>query len=153
MSQGDINITVVGNLTDNPELKFVPSGNAVTQFTIASNKKKYENGKWVDGETTYMRCELWRAEAENFCKTASKGMRVIATGVLRQSSYENRNGEKRTIMIMQVRDIGPSLKFATATVNRVDYQNNAGGNQWQSSWQQTPPAGGFAQQQPDQPPF
>lgn len=117
---GDTVITVVGNLTADPELRFTASGAPVASFTIASTPRRYnrQSGQWEDGEALFMRCSLWRQAAENAADSLQKGMRVIAQGWLQQRSYETREGEKRTVVEMQVDEIGPSLAFATARVER-----------------------------------
>lgn len=113
-------ITVIGNLTSDPELKFTPSGAAVANFTIASTPRTFDkatNG-WKDGETLFLRCSLWREAAENVAESLTKGTSVIAVGRLTQRSYD-KDGEKRTVVELQVDEIGPSLRFATATVVRA----------------------------------
>ena len=121
MAAGDIVVTVVGNLTNDPELRFTPSGAAVASFTIASNSRYLDKttNEWKDGEPVYMRCSVWRQYAENVAESLTKGTRVIATGRLKQRSYETREGEKRTVIEMEVDDVGPALRNATAKVNRV----------------------------------
>ncbi len=118
---GETPLTVVGNLTGDPELRFTPNGAPVANFTIASTPRRYDratNG-FVDGDTLFMRCQLWRDGAENMTESLTKGTRVIATGHLVQRSYETREGEKRTVVELVVEDIGPSLRFATAKVERA----------------------------------
>ena len=121
MAQGDINVTVVGNLTNDPELRFTPSGAAVASFTIASNSRYLDKttNEWKDGEPVYMRCSVWRQYAENVAESLTRGTRVIATGRLKQRSYETREGEKRTVVEMEVDDVGPALRTATAKVTKV----------------------------------
>jgi single-strand DNA-binding protein len=132
MAAGDIVVTVVGNLTNDPELRFTPSGAAVASFTIASNSRYLDKttNEWKDADPVYMRCSVWRQYAENVAETLSKGMRVIATGRLKQRSYETREGEKRTVVEMEVDDVGPALRTATAKVNKVQ---RAGGGFGDSS--------------------
>ena len=127
MAAGDITVTVVGNLTNEPELRFTPSGAAVASFTIASSSRVLDKttNEWKDGDTVFMRCSVWRQYAENVAESLQKGMRVIATGRLRQRSYETREGEKRTVVEMEVDDVGPALRYATAKVNKV--QRSGGG--------------------------
>ena len=122
---GDTIITVVGNLTHDPELRFTPSGAAVASFTIASTPRTYDrqSGEWKDGDALFMRCSLWRDAAENVAESLTKGMRVIAQGRLVQRSYTTREGEQRTVVEMQVDEIGPSLRYAKAQVTR----NSRGG--------------------------
>lgn len=124
---GETPITVVGNLTADPELRFSPSGVAVANFTIASTPRTFDKhaNQWRDGDTLFMRCSIWREAAENVAETLTKGTAVIAQGRLVQRSYETREGEKRTVVELQVDDIGPSLRRATATVTRA--QRTGGG--------------------------
>jgi len=125
---GDTQITVVGNLTGDPELRFIQSGAAVVNFTVASTPRTFErtSNEWKDGETLFMRCSLWREAAENVAETLTKGMRVIVTGRLVSRSWEA-NGEKRTVTEMQVDEVGPSLRYATAKVNRTQRAGGQGG--------------------------
>jgi single-strand DNA-binding protein len=127
VAAGDITVTVVGNLTNEPELRFTPSGAAVASFTIASSSRVLDKttNEWKDGDTVFMRCSVWRQYAENVAESLQKGMRVIATGRLKQRSYETREGEKRTVVEMEVDDVGPALRYATAKVNKV--QRTGGG--------------------------
>ena len=121
MAAGDITITVVGNLTNDPELRFTPSGAAVASFTIASNSRYLDkaSNEWKDSEPVYMRCSVWRQYAENVAESLTRGTRVIATGRLKQRSYDNRDGQKVTVMEMEVDDVGPALRTATAKVTKV----------------------------------
>ncbi len=118
---GDTIITVIGNLTADPELRFTPSGAAVANFTVASTPRRFDKNtnEWVDQEALFMRCTVWRQQAENVAESLQKGMRVVAYGRLQQRSYETREGEKRTVIEMQVDEVAPSLLFATAKVNRI----------------------------------
>ena len=133
MAQGDINITVVGNLTDAPEVRFTNNGNAVANFTVASSTRYMDKttNEWKDGDTTYMRCSIWRQYAENVTESLTKGTRVIVTGRLKQRSYETQDGQKRTVMELEADEVGPALRYATATVNRTSpggsSNSNAGG--------------------------
>jgi single-strand DNA-binding protein len=115
---GDTVITVVGNLTDDPELRFTPSGAAVANFTVASTPRSFnrQTSAWEDGDTLFMRCSVWRQPAENVAESLVRGTRVVVTGRLKQRSYETREGEKRTVVEMEVDEIGPSLRYATAKV-------------------------------------
>jgi len=124
---GDTVITVVGNLTGDPELRFTPSGAAVANFTIASTPRSFDrqSNEWKDGDTLFMRCSIWREAAENVAESLTKGMRVIAQGRLVQRSYETREGEKRTVVELQVDEVGPSLRYASAKVTRA--QRSGGG--------------------------
>ncbi len=121
MAQGDINVTIVGNLTNDPELRFTPSGAAVASFTVASNSRFLDKttNEWKDGEPVYMRCSVWRQYAENVAESLTRGTRVIVTGRLKQRSYDNRDGQKVTVIEMDVDDVGPALRTATAKVNKV----------------------------------
>src|ERR1700760_165704 len=126
---GDTVITVVGNLTDDPELRFTPSGAAVANFTVASTPRTFDrqSGEWKDGEALFMRCNIWRQAAENVAETLTRGARVIVSGRLKQRSYETREGEKRTVVELEVEEVGPSLKYATAKVNKVSRGSGGGG--------------------------
>jgi len=126
---GETIITVVGNLTADPELRFTPSGAAVASFTIASTPRTFDRNtnEWKDGEALFLRCSLWRQAAENAAESLTRGMRVIAQGRLQQRSFETREGEKRTVVEMQVDEIGPSLRYASAKVNRTQRGSSSGG--------------------------
>ncbi len=121
MAAGDINVTVVGNLTNDPELRFTPSGDAVASFTVATSSRYLDKktNEWKDGEPTYLRCSVWRQYAENVAESLTKGTRVMVSGKLKQKSYETREGEKRTVLEVEVEDVGPALRYATAKINRV----------------------------------
>lgn len=126
---GDTTITVVGNLTADPELRFTPSGAAVANFTVASTPRIYDrqSSEWKDGEALFLRCNIWREAAENVAESLTRGSRVIVTGRLKQRSYETREGEKRTVVEVEVEEIGPSLKYATAKVNKASRGGGSGG--------------------------
>ncbi|BDB39626.1 single-stranded DNA-binding protein [Mycobacterium kiyosense] len=126
---GDTTITVVGNLTADPELRFTPSGAAVANFTVASTPRIYDrqSGEWKDGEALFLRCNIWREAAENVAESLTRGARVIVTGRLKQRSFETREGEKRTVVEVEVDEIGPSLKYATAKVNKASRSGGGGG--------------------------
>ncbi|WP_225752595.1 single-stranded DNA-binding protein [Actinotalea sp. Marseille-Q4924] len=126
---GDTVITVVGNLTGDPELRFTPSGAAVANFTIASTPRAFDrqSNEWKDGDTLFMRCSIWREAAENVAESLTKGMRVIAQGRLVQRSYETREGEKRTVVELQVDEVGPSMRYASAKVTRAQRSGGGGG--------------------------
>ncbi|HEY0816807.1 MAG TPA: single-stranded DNA-binding protein [Pseudonocardia sp.] len=126
---GETLITVVGNLTADPELRFTPSGAAVANFTVASTPRNFDrqSGEWKDGEALFLRCNVWRQAAENVAETLTRGMRVMVSGRLKQRSYETREGEKRTVVELEVDEVGPSLKYATAKVNRVSRGSGDGG--------------------------
>ncbi len=126
---GETVITVVGNLTGDPELRFTPSGAAVANFTIASTPRNFDkqSNEWKDGDTLFLNCSIWRQAAENVAESLQKGMRVVAQGRLKQRSYETREGEKRTVVELDVEEVGPSLKYATAKVARVQRSGGGGG--------------------------
>jgi single-strand DNA-binding protein len=126
---GETVITVVGNLTADPELRFTPSGAAVASFTVASTPRTFDrqSNEWKDGEALFLRCSIWRQAAENVAETLQRGMRVIVQGRLQQRSFETREGEKRTVIEMQVDEVGPSLRYATAKVNRTQRGSSGGG--------------------------
>jgi len=124
---GETVITVIGNLTADPELRFTPSGSAVANFTIASTPRTFDRqtNEWKDGEALFLRASVWREAAENVAESLTKGMRVIAQGRLRSRSYDTKEGERRTVMELEVDEIGPSLRFASAKVTRT--QRSGGG--------------------------
>jgi single-strand DNA-binding protein len=126
---GETTITVVGNLTNDPELRFTPSGSAVANFTIASTPRTFDrqSNEWKDGETLFLRASVWREAAENVAESLTKGMRVIVSGRLKSSSYETKVGEKRTVIELEVDEIGPSLRYANAKVNRTQRSGGQGG--------------------------
>ncbi|WP_370289340.1 single-stranded DNA-binding protein [Nocardioides sp.] len=126
---GETVITVVGNLVDDPELRFTPSGAAVANFRIASTPRTLDrqSGEWKDGESLYLSCAVWRQYAENVAESLTKGMRVIVTGRLKSRQYETREGEKRTAMEIDVEEVGPALRYATAKVNRASRSGGAPG--------------------------
>jgi len=160
---GDTVITVVGNLTADPELRFTPSGAAVASFTIASTPRPFDRNtnEWKDGEALFLRCSIWRQAAENVAESLQRGMRVVAQGRLKQRSFETREGEKRTVIELDVDEVGPSLRYATAKVNRTQRGSSSGGFGSSGSgggdtvddpWGTPPPpsgGGGFS----DEPPF
>ena len=165
---GDTTITVIGNLTADPELRFTPSGAAVASFTVASTPRTFDkaSGEWKDGEALFLRCNIWRQAAENVAESLTRGARVIVSGRLKQRSFETREGEKRTVIELEVDEVGPSLRYATAKVNKVSRGSGGGGGFGGSGsgapaddpWGSAPPAGqsgggggggGFS----DEPPF
>src|SRR2546423_12140451 len=113
---GDTVITVVGNLTADPELRFTPSGAAVANFTVASTPRTFDrqSNEWKDGEALFLSCSVWRQAAENVAESLQRGARVIVTGRLKQRSYDTREGEKRTVIEVEVDEVGPALRYATA---------------------------------------
>jgi single-strand DNA-binding protein len=121
MAAGDTQITIAGNLVDDPELRFTPSGQPVAKFRVASTPRFKDNqtGEWKDGDSLFLTCNVWRQAAENVAESLTRGMRVIVSGRLRQRSYETKEGEKRTVYEVEVDDVGPSLRNASAKVNRV----------------------------------
>ena len=162
---GDTLITVVGNLTADPELRFTPSGAAVANFTVASTPRQFDkqSGEWKDGEALFMRCNIWRQAAENVAETLTRGSRVIVSGRLKQRSYETREGEKRTVVELEVEEVGPSLRYATAKVNKVSRGSGGGGfggggggsagGPADDPWGSAPAAGSGSGGGDDEPPF
>ena len=126
---GDTVVTIVGNLTGDPELRFTPSGAAVANFTVASTPRMFDrqSNEWKDQETLFMRCSVWRQAAENVAESLQRGTRVIVSGRLKSRSYDTKEGEKRTVMELEVEEIGPSLRSATAKVNRTNRAGGEGG--------------------------
>jgi len=161
---GDTVITVIGNLTSDPELKFTPSGAAVANFTVASTPRTLDkqSGEWKDGEALFLRCNIWRQAAENVAESLTRGARVVVQGRLKQRSFETREGEKRTVVELEVEEIGPSLRYATAKVNKVsrggggDFggagggRGGGGGMPADDPWGSAPAGGGGFS---DEPPF
>ena len=131
---GETQITLIGNLTGAPELRFTQSGAGVANFTVVSTPRTFDkqSGAWKDGDPLFVRCSIWRQPAENLVESVDKGDRVIVSGRLRQRSYE-KDGQKRTVMELEVDEIGPSLKFATAKVNRVERSGGGQKSQQQGS--------------------
>lgn len=117
----EVQLTLIGNLTADPEIRYTPAGHAVCSFTVVSTPRHWDKatGAWKDGEALFMRCQIWRQAAENVVESLTKGARVIVVGRLGQRSFDTKDGEKRTVIEMQADEIGPSLKFATAKVNRT----------------------------------
>jgi len=126
---GETVITVVGNLVDDPELRFTPSGAAVANFRIASTPRTFDKqtNEWKDGDALFLSCSVWRQAAENVAESLQRGMRVIVQGRLKQRSYETREGEKRTVVELEVDEVGPALAFATAKVTRASRSGGGGG--------------------------
>src|SRR5215471_15930278 len=159
---GDTVITVVGNLTADPELRFTPSGAAVASFTVASTPRTFDRNtnEWKDGEALFLRCSIWRQAAENVAESLQRGMRVVAQGRLKQRSFETREGEKRTVIELDVDEVGPSLRYATAKVNRTQRGSTSGGfgssgssgDTVEDPWGTPPPSGGSGGFS-DEPPF
>jgi single-strand DNA-binding protein len=126
---GDTVITIIGNITGDPELRFTPSGAAVANFTVASTPRAFDrqSNEWKDGETLFMRCSVWRDAAENVAESLNRGTRVIVSGRLKSRSYETKEGEKRTVIEMEVDEVGPSLRYASAKVTKTQRGNGGGG--------------------------
>jgi len=155
---GETVITVVGNLVDDPELRFTPSGAAVANFRIASTPRTFDkqSNEWKDGDALFLSCSVWRQAAENVAESLQKGMRVVVQGRLKSRQYETREGEKRTVFEIEVEEVGPSLKYATAKVTRAarsggggGYGNQGGGGGYgggapaqQDPWASSGPSGG-----------
>jgi single-strand DNA-binding protein len=169
MAAGDVTITVVGNLTDDPELRFTPSGAAVAKFRVASTPRfmDKQTNEWKDGEPLFLTCNVWRQAAEHVAESLQRGARVIVTGRLRQRSYETREGEKRTVMELEVDEIGPSLRYATAKVQKMARSSGnggfgsgggsrgggGGGDFADDPWASAAPAGGSSGSFDEEPPF
>jgi single-strand DNA-binding protein len=170
---GDTVITVIGNLTADPELRFTPAGAAVANFTVASTPRIFDrqSNEWKDGEALFLRCNIWREAAENVAESLTRGSRVIVQGRLKQRSYETREGEKRTVVELEVDEIGPSLRYATAKVTKAGRGGGGGGFGGSSGgsgggrasasastggddpWGSAPQAGSFGGPGDDEPPF
>ncbi|MGN6129162.1 MAG: single-stranded DNA-binding protein [Nocardioidaceae bacterium] len=133
---GETPITVIGNLTADPELRFTPSGAAVANFTVASTPRTFDrqSNEWKDGEALFLNCSVWRQAAENAAESLQRGMRVIVSGRLKARSYETREGEKRTVFEIDVDEVGPSLRYATAKVTKTSRSGGSGGGQGGGSW-------------------
>ena len=130
MASGDVPITIAGNLTADPELRYTPAGQAVANFTVASTPRYLDkaSNEWKDGDSLFLRCNVWRQAAENVAESLQRGMRVIVTGRLRQRSYETREGEKRTVYEVEVDDVAPSVRNASAKVTKPDRSGAGGGS-------------------------
>jgi single-strand DNA-binding protein len=156
---GDTTLTIIGNLTGDPELRFTPSGAAVANFTVASTPRQFDrqSNDWKDGETLFMRCSVWRDAAENVAESLQRGSRVLVTGRLKSRSYETKEGEKRTVVELEVDEVGPSLRYASAKVTKTSRGGGGGFNGGggggggysggssgpaQDPWASSPPAGG-----------
>ncbi len=164
MAAGDTNITMIGNLVNDPELRFTPSGAAVAKFTVASTPRYLDKAtnEWKDGDSLFLSCQIWRQAAENVAESLTRGMRVIVSGRLKQRSYETKEGEKRTVFEVEVDEVGPSLRNATAKVTKVN--RGAGGSgsfstpvessSAEDPWSAAPVGGGWSSAgTDDQPPF
>src|SRR5215510_9729824 len=166
MAAGDTNITLVGNLVEDPELRFTPSGQAVAKFRVASTPRflDRQSGEWRDGESLFLTCSIWRQAAENVAESLQRGMRVIVQGRLKQRSYETKEGEKRTVFEIDVDEVGPSLRNATAKVSKTTRSGGSSGGSFGGStggddpWASAAPSGGDSWGSPapassDEPPF
>lgn len=158
MAQGDTTVTIVGNLTGDPELRFTASGGAVASFTVATNPRSFDRqtNEWKDGDPIFFRCSAWRQMAENVAESLAKGTRVVVTGRLRVSQYEGRDGIQRTSVDIDVEDVGPSLRFATAKVTRTGGQGGGfggGADRSQNRSTQAPVDPWSQAPQNDDPPF
>lgn len=167
MAAGDTTITMIGNLVDDPELRFTPSGAAVAKFRVASTPRYLDKqtNEWKDGESLFLQCQIWRQAAENVAETLTKGMRVILSGRLKQRSFETKEGEKRTVFEVEVDEIGPSLRNATAKVTKAARTGGAGGfaapaaadsfneDPWAAASSSAPAGGGWGTSTTDEPPF
>jgi single-strand DNA-binding protein len=163
MAAGDVTVTVVGNLTNDPELRFTPSGAAVASFTVASTPRILDKAtnEWKDGDALFLRCSVWRQAAENVAESLTRGARVIVTGRLKQRSFETKEGEKRTVVELDVDEVGPSLRYATAKVTKASRGGGGGGSSYGGGgggaapvdddlWATPAPSGGGTT---DEPPF
>ncbi|ORL34996.1 single-stranded DNA-binding protein [Prescottella equi] len=159
---GDTTLTIIGNLTADPELRFTPAGAAVANFTVAATPRTFDrqSNEWKDGDALFLRCTIWREAAENVAESLTRGSRVIVSGRLKQRSYETREGEKRTVIELEVDEIGPSLRYATAKVNKASKSGNGTGSGYAGNqdrgtapaddpWGSAPQSGS----QTDEPPF
>jgi single-strand DNA-binding protein len=166
MAAGDTTITMIGNLVDDPELRFTPSGAAVAKFRVASTPRYLDKttNEWKDGESLFLQCQIWRQAAENVAESLTKGMRVILSGRLKQRSYETKEGEKRTVFEVEVDEVGPSLRNATAKVTRTQRAAGSSGaaapaaaeafndDPWAAATTSTA-GGGWGASTTDEPPF
>jgi len=157
---------MIGNLVDDPELRFTPSGAAVAKFRVASTPRYLDKAtnEWKDGESLFLQCQIWRQAAENVAESLTKGMRVILSGRLKQRSYETKEGEKRTVFEVEVDEVGPSLRNATAKVTRTQRAGGSGGaaapaaadtfndDPWAAA-STSPAGGGWGTSTTDEPPF
>ena len=160
MAAGDTNITIIGNLVDDPELRFTPSGAAVAKFRVASTPRYLDRNtnEWKDGDSLFLQCQIWRQAAENVAESLTRGMRVIVSGRLKQRSYETKEGEKRTVFEVEVDEVGPSLRNATAKVTKTTRAAASSGGFTSDAisddpWASAAPAGGGWTTNTDEPPF
>ena len=161
MAAGDTNITMIGNLVNDPELRFTPSGAAVAKFTVASTPRYLDKNtnEWKDGDSLFLNCQIWRQAAENVAESLTRGMRVIVSGRLKQRSYETKEGEKRTVFEVEVDEVGPSLRNATAKVTKTtkgggSFTPASDNSSAEDPWSAAPVGGGWSSAgSDDQPPF
>ena len=168
MAAGDTTITMIGNLVDDPELRFTPSGAAVAKFRVASTPRYLDKqtNEWKDGESLFLQCQIWRQAAENVAESLTKGMRVILSGRLKQRSYETKEGEKRTVFEVEVDEVGPSLRNATAKVTKTQRAAGTSGgfsapaasdsfteDPWAAATSTPAAGGGWGTSTTDEPPF
>jgi single-strand DNA-binding protein len=163
MAAGDTNLTMIGNLVNDPELRFTPSGAAVAKFTVASTPRYLDKNtnEWKDGDSLFLQCQIWRQAAENVAESLTRGMRVIVSGRLKQRSYETKEGEKRTVFEVEVDEVGPSLRNATAKVTKTSRQAGTGYTapaaetaSAEDPWSAAPVGGGWSTNPSDDaPPF
>ncbi len=168
MAAGDTTITMIGNLVDDPELRFTPSGAAVAKFRVASTPRYLDKqtNEWKDGESLFLQCQIWRQAAENVAESLTKGMRVILSGRLKQRSYETKEGEKRTVFEVEVDEVGPSLRNATAKVTKTQRAGGTSGgfsapaasdsfteDPWAAASSTPTAGGGWGSSTTDEPPF
>lgn len=163
MAAGDTNLTMIGNLVNDPELRFTPSGAAVAKFTVASTPRYLDKNtnEWKDGDSLFLQCQIWRQAAENVAESLTRGMRVIVSGRLKQRSYETKEGEKRTVFEVEVDEVGPSLRNATAKVTKTSRQAGTGYTapatetaSGEDPWSAAPVGGGWSTTPSDDaPPF
>ena len=168
MAAGDTTITMIGNLVDDPELRFTPSGAAVAKFRVASTPRYLDKqtNEWKDGESLFLQCQIWRQAAENVAESLTKGMRVILSGRLKQRSYETKEGEKRTVFEVEVDEVGPSLRNATAKVTKTQRAAGTSGgflapaasesfteDPWAAASSTPAAGGGWGTSTTDEPPF
>ena len=163
MAAGDTNLTMIGNLVNDPELRFTPSGAAVAKFTVASTPRYLDKNtnEWKDGDSLFLQCQIWRQAAENVAESLTRGMRVIVSGRLKQRSYETKEGEKRTVFEVEVDEVGPSLRNATAKVTKTSRQAGTGytapaaeSSSSEDPWSAAPVGGGWSTTPSDDaPPF
>ena len=168
MAAGDTTITMIGNLVDDPELRFTPSGAAVAKFRVASTPRYLDKqtNEWKDGESLFLQCQIWRQAAENVAESLTKGMRVILSGRLKQRSYETKEGEKRTVFEVEVDEVGPSLRNATAKVTKTQRAGGTSGgfsapaasdsfteDPWAAASSTPAAGGGWGPSTTDEPPF